>query len=466
MENILSFWDILGVVIYLPIILIVSFLIKNRNIGANPVYKYYIPGLIAKIIGSITFCLVYALHYKGGDTVNYYMSSLAMNNLMMYNFDHYWDLMTGGRFWYFNMVTGVPAKYMFDDPQTFFVVRLANPLIWFGFKSFVTSSILLSWLTYAGIWRFYLMFNEIYPKLHKRLAYAILFIPSPLFWGGGISKDTFAYTSTLWLVYCFYMIFIKKNKVFINILIGIVNILLLLNIKPYIFIVLFPLLLTWLLYHPISRMKSHFLKVAMAPAILIIGLLLGTTGLTLMSGSLGQYSTYDKIITKAQVTQEDHLREEAYGTNNYDIGTFDGSLGSMLSVTPLAIFTGLYRPFIFEAKNFVMFMSGMENLYLMFLTFLIIFKTGLIKAFNRVISEPLLLLSVLFTILFSLGIGISAANFGALVRFKIPLIPFFTSAIAVMVAKYQEEKEEIENKKKEEERQKAFKKTRIPGVRQ
>jgi len=462
-NDILSFWDILGPIFYLPIIFLSAFRIKNKNESKNPIYKYYTKGLIAKIAGAIIFCLIYALYYKGGDTVNYYKSCIAMNNLMTYNFSQYFDLMTGGRYWYFDEYTGLPEKYMYDDPETFFIVLLANPLVFLGFKSFLTSSILIAWVSYSAVWKFYTMYTELYPKMAKQLSYAILFMPSPLFWGSGIAKDTFAYFSALWLVVNFYKIFIKREKLVINIIMSIINIYILIKIKPYIVISILPILIIWVLYYPISKIKNQFLKFVTAPAILVVGMLLGGTALNMMSGSLGRYSSYDKIITKAQITQADHLREEAYGSNNYNIGTYDGSLRRMIRVGPLAIITALYRPFIFEANNVLMLISGLENTFLLILTIMTIFKAGIVKAFNRAVSEPLLLVSILFTIIFSYGIGISAANFGALVRFKIPLIPFFTSAIFIMMEKHRLEKEIQEQKQKEIEEALASKRAKIPG---
>ena len=59
---------------------------------------------------------------------------------------------------------------------------------------------------------------------------------------------------------------------------------------------------------------------------------------------MGVYGDVDSAIQHAQVIQEDLLREEQYGGNNYDIGQLDGSVGGLLSVAPLAIFTALFRP--------------------------------------------------------------------------------------------------------------------------
>jgi len=40
--------------------------------------------------------------------------------------------------------------------------------------------------------------------------------------------------------------------------------------------------------------------------------------------------------------------------------------------------------------------------------------------------------SFLFAVFFAFSVGVSIANFGALVRLKIPCIPFFLSSLVVM----------------------------------
>ena len=69
----------------------------------------------------------------------------------------------------------------------------------------------------------------------------------------------------------------------------------------------------------------------------------------------------------------------------------------------------------------------------------------------------------MFTVLFSYGIGIYSANFGALVRFKIPIIPFFASAIIIMIAKHKDEQEVKAQKLKEIQEAKASKHAKVPG---
>ena len=81
---------------------------------------------------------------------------------------------------------------------------------------------------------------------------------------------------------------------------------------------------------------------------------------------LEQYQNIDQTIEQAQVIQQDLLREEQYGSNNYDIGALDGSFSGMLKIAPKAIGTAICRPFIWESTNATMLVSGLENLILIF----------------------------------------------------------------------------------------------------
>ena len=76
---------------------------------------------------------------------------------------------------------------------------------------------------------------------------------------------------------------------------------------------------------------------------------------------MGVYGDVDTAIQQAQVIQEDLLREEQYGGNNYNLGQLDGSVGGLLSVAPVAIFTALFRPLFWEIGSPTMLLSALEN---------------------------------------------------------------------------------------------------------
>ena len=174
-------------------------------------------------------------------------------------------------------------------------------------------------------------------------------------------------------------------------------------------------------------------------------MLLGTVVFSSLSSNLKQYSSVDNMLNKAVVSQND-LKQDYYQGNSFDIGEFDGSIGGVFSKFPLAVMAGLFRPFIFEARNPVMFISGVENTFLLIFTIIFLFRVGPIKVIKYILKEPLLLFSLTFAVFFAFGIGLSTSNFGALVRYKIPCIPFYLSSLYIIREYF--EKQEIVNDKK------------------
>ena len=108
----------------------------------------------------------------------------------------------------------------------------------------------------------------------------------------------------------------------------------------------------------------------------------------------------------------------------------------MLSVAPNAIFTALFRPFLWEIGSPTMVFSAIENFILIALTIFTLIKISPVAVLRTLLKEPFLLYCLIFSILFAFGVGIAGTNFGAMVRYKTPLMPFFFSMIYIMSRKY------------------------------
>jgi hypothetical protein len=162
--------------------------------------------------------------------------------------------------------------------------------------------------------------------------------------------------------------------------------------------------------------------------------------ISLFSDSLGIYSNSKNLIKKAKVTQQDLIRGEQYGSNYYNIGEFDESYTGVLSKSPEAIIAGLFRPFIWEANNPVMLVSGIENfLFLIFTIYMGIYM-GPFRIIRIISKDPLLFFSLTFAVIFAFSVGLSTANYGAMVRYRIPALPFFINGLILILYFYREEK--------------------------
>ena len=80
-----------------------------------------------------------------------------------------------------------------------------------------------------------------------------------------------------------------------------------------------------------------------------------------------------------------------------------------------------------------MVFAGIENLILLALFVWALVKTRVLGFFPYIFSNPLLILGFIFTLLLAFSIGLTSANFGALVRYKVPLVPFFTAILLLAI---------------------------------
>jgi hypothetical protein len=167
--------------------------------------------------------------------------------------------------------------------------------------------------------------------------------------------------------------------------------------------------------------------------------------LLMLSGQLGDYSL-DNVVDKAVITQSD-LKQDYYAGNAFDIGDLEPTLESLLSHSHLAINAALFRPYLWEANNIVMFISGLENFFVLSFTLLVLFRSRGYKLFRYVMGHHLIKFSLFFSLFFAFSVGISTSNFGSMVRYRIPLLPFYIGSLFILNHYF---RMEYENRKVEE----------------
>jgi hypothetical protein len=443
---ILTIFDLLLAPIYLIFIYFISGYVQHKNIKINPVYKWYTKGLMVKLFGAVSVCLIYQFYYTGGDTTNYYETSVAIANLLFKDYRMFLDVMGGDNAlenWsYFDSGTGYPVYWR--DGTALFVARLFVPLCFLSCKSFIVMAMLLAWICYSGIWRLFILFCRHFPDLEKQFAISILFIPSVVFWGSGLLKDTVTLSAVGWYTYHFYFFFIKKKYKISSLLFVFIASFILIGIKPYIFFALLPGSLIWLSNERLVKVQSKILKFVAAPFFIAFGISVSLLVLFQMNDFLGQYAI-DNVLDRAVIVNLDQ-KQEYYGGNSFDIGEFDANIFSMLGKAHLAIAATLFRPYLWDARNPVMLLSAVENTYIMLLTLFLLVRLKFTGFFMLIGKNPLLLFSVLFALFFAFSVGIATSNFGSLVRLKIPCIPFYVSSLFVL--KYFYDQKSGKNKKR------------------
>ncbi|MBS1763680.1 MAG: hypothetical protein JSS90_01805 [Bacteroidetes bacterium] len=436
-----------GIDVFYPLFLIILIFyfaksIKDKRIVDNPSYKYYLAGLLIKIIGGIMVVLVYSFYYTGGDTVYFFFDSMTLTNLLFKNPAHFFDVVFNGftieKFSYLDSTTGTFVYYR--SPETFFVPRVIWPFTLFGLQSMVAAVILLAVVSFGGVWRMFQIFIKEFPELERPLALTFFFLPSVFFWGSGILKDSITFSALGYFIYSFYHIFISPEKIFKNLLILIASAGIIISIKSYIFIGIMPGMLIWLVRKYTMQIRGSFIRGVTLPLLLIIFTGSGFLLLNMLGDEMGKFNI-DNLLDVAVASNND-LKADYYGGNSFDIGDIQPTVGSMLLHAPAAINAALFRPYIFESKNVLMMVSGIENTFILLYTIYVLIKVrffGIFKYFNK---HHLLTFSLIFSLFFAFSVGISTSNFGSLVRYRIPLLPFYVASLVIIQHLHNKEEEE------------------------
>ena len=425
--ELITTFDIIYSVIIFFLIMAYTNSIKAKNIQDKPYYKYYTRGLVVKVLGGVCFCLIYALYYKGGDTVNYYLGIDAMMDVFLDDPMKYFELLFHQKDPFskeaFNSVNNFPPYYMYRDSRTFTVIKISSLFALPGLGGFLATTMLLSTFIYNWVWKLYLFLVNRYKNDIKSINFAVLFLPSTVFWGSGIMKDTFTFGAACYSVYGLHQFFIQRKRLLKTTVQLIFAFYIIITIKAYIMFALLPGLLIFANFERLTRIKSTFVKVIVLPFTIIPIFIIADTLFFDFNDLFGKYSA-DRILEEAVIQNAD-LQRSVYGTNSFDIGEFSPTIQGVLGKFFPAINAALFRPYIWEAGGSpTMIFSGIETLLIIGLFITALFK-GPYKFLKTIAKDPFLIFCLLFTLILAFGVGLSTSNFGALVRYKIPYLPFF-----------------------------------------
>ena len=188
-------------------------------------YKYLRLGLTAKIIGGISFGLIYMFYYGYGDTFTYFESAKILGDVFIedpvYGLQLIFEVTDYVRVEDYLYNQFLVNYYRGDD--TFTVIKIAGLLSALAFGGYFSTTILFSCFAFFGQWKLYQTFIDRYPNIKFELAVAHFFIPSVVFWGSGIMKDSLVIGFLGLLIYSIDQAFFqgkKKVKSIITILIS------------------------------------------------------------------------------------------------------------------------------------------------------------------------------------------------------------------------------------------------------
>ncbi len=422
--------DLIVTPILLITIAVLAYVIRPR-VTDSVTRVYFFPALAVKIIGALAVGFIYQFYYSGGDTFNYHTHGSR----------HIWNAFIDSPIKGIKLLTNDGADYgevyryaskiiFFSDPQSYAIVKIAAILDLITFSSYSSTAMLFAIVSFVGMWMFFLTFYEQYPNLHRQFAIAAFFIPSVFFWGSGLLKDTITMACLGVATYQVYRIFIKRQFATTNVLLLLLSLYGIYSIKIYILLTFLPAAIIWVFLANLASIRSRVLKFILAP--FMISGAIGLAYFAMMkAGEDNTKYSFKNVAMTAKITAYDigfYTGRDA--GSGYSLGELDGTFTSMINLAPQAITVSLFRPYLWEVSNPLMLLSALESFLLLLLCLGILIRVNvrLLSAINN----PNVLFALIFSVVFAFAVGVSTFNFGTLVRYKIPLLPFFAIALTLI----------------------------------
>lgn len=395
-----------------------------------PHYTYFMPNLLFKLVFGLLFAAIYVFYYGGGDTTAYWEGAVKLNNLFWDNPSAYFtELFTtpesGSQFERFNLKTGYPPSWIYREPESWFVCKVASIFTFFTFNSYLAMTFIFGYASAMASWRLFELVRSFNFLSDFHAAAATLFIPTVAVWCSGISKDTIILVGLFFLLYHVFAIFSKDRKFTLwGMLVSVFYVFILYHVRPFMLIAIFPPLFLAFGTGIVRKFSDSVMLIFVFRILIVFAGLLAVFIYFQTKGSLGALEP-ESYLEEAAIIQQDFAQNQLYTGKRYDLGITDYSLGGMLGAAPAAIIAAFYRPFIWESNSAFLLVSGLESALLMWLTIkFLFFNGGLFRKINQIRKNEFLTFAVLFTLFFGFSVGFTAILFGVLVRFKAPILPF------------------------------------------
>ncbi len=423
---------ILGPMFFFVILFIAQRYVKLKS---DDIYaKYFVLGLSIRLCSAILLALIYQFYYKGGDTCTYFQYESSLRSILLENPGAYLNLAFSPNYsnFYADQYFGTGAAFFASDSARL-IIRIAQLLGLFMFNSYILISFTFTIFCYYGCWKMFRVFRELYPHLEKQIAVSCLFLPSVCFWGSGILKDPICMGAIGLLTYHTYKLFFTENrKVIIRVIVIIICIYVIKSIKVYIVLSFIPSLALWVIYRTRANISSGFIRSILGPVFYTVGIFIAVFVLIRFSRDAERYAV-EALVRTAKDTQNWLLySSQIQGGSGYSLGNLEYTPLGLLKAAPKAINVTLFRPYLWEARKPILIPAAIEGFISLFLTLMLLYKTGFVRFIKMVLANPEVQFFMVFSLVFAFSVGFTSFNFGSLVRYKIPMMPFYFMALFIL----------------------------------
>ena len=363
-------------------------------------------GLTAKIAGAISMSYFYLVHQSGGDTWNYFQEGMRLRELFLSDFDQFWHYFLDSR----ESVSGV----FFNEPRALFFSKIIGLMLIPLFGNYWLLTLAFASISFLVSWKLYLRLKELFGNWEVWFVSLMLF-PSFLFWTSGIQKETVVMICLSGLLVIGLKVYSTQLRFNVfDAFKAIVFLFLLINLKYYVAAVFLPVFTGMIVLMVFSQRLGLRSK---KKQLLFLGIVVVLMGLMT---SLLDYNIMFSRILERMVLTHDLLYQLSSPDARIEYRNLEPSISSFLKNSPLALFSGLFRPLPWETNSIFSVIASIENLIIFLLTFL-----AMVLSFWRKDSPGTLgICIIVYIVVIATMVTLTTPNFGTLSRYKTVWMPF------------------------------------------
>lgn len=395
--------------------LITAVIYKSRWFTAPGLSGLWITSLfVLKTMAGFALVLLYTYYYDSretSDVYKYFDDGMILFDAIKTNPADYFKMMLGlddaphiHELYYSNMESWYRPyeSNMYNDSRV--MIRLNAFMALLSQGRIYAHVVFFSFISFSGSMLLYKALHSLTHKLPVLLSIMIFLIPSVCLWSSAPLKEAVV----MWcLGNIFYGLFVKHQS-WVALLRVTVGCLLLYLVKFY---VLFALALPLL-----GLALTHYTRWTTIKA---YGIVFGA-GIIVLTGieSMSDGHLVELLSTK----QADFIRMANYyeSGSRFNLPALTPDYHSFFSILPIAVATGLFRPFLWETHTLLALVPAIE----MHMVWLGIIGAIIWRNKNNGVPWNKIIFIASFTLVLATIIGFATPVFGALVRYRVPFLPF------------------------------------------
>lgn len=401
--------DIL-VAVHLCIIVTIARQVYRRQAVLKEVFW---PALLVKLTSGVCLGLVYTYYYPVADTFIYYDDASQLVSLARQNFASYAEFLVS---------SGLPRSLQLTlhDPRALFLTKITSIVALLTGDNYWTINLYFSFISFLASWFLVRTLCHYFPGARNAAVVAFLFLPSAVFWTSGLLKESLAIAGLFYLCVIVLKLWFSGKVRWHHLVLGLLSLWFLWKLKYFYAGIFLPVAIASLACRAIIQRK-YTMSAGMELAVWLLILIIPLAAVSFMHPNF----QFNRLLHVIVMNNAAYVRQSNPG-DFVQFYNLTATLPGLLVNAPWALFSGLFRPLFWEATSLTQVIAGVENI------FLLLFFAGSLRGARSYRKEPhrlLILGLIVYVVLLSVFITLSAPNFGTLSRYRVGYISFFTFLI-------------------------------------